>query len=208
MHCVVSATADPAEIHPGLVAHQQDMIARCPYLGPSVQRGLTLWSAYQAAPGEQADLFAMLLGHAEELRVARRSTGILACRNIAVLGPKDQEEARRRLQWPAWVARHLYAPVRLMVGRFWTGVELTDSRGRAMLPPPVAFFSLRTAIPSRDGLFLAEKVPQVMEVLAQAPPDDGRDVLRSVLGHEVADPAAVYHHLKARFPVPDTPRAR
>ncbi|MEY9212689.1 hypothetical protein NI17_004440 [Thermobifida halotolerans] len=166
MRCVVSATTDPTDIHPGMAAHQQDMIARCPYLGPSVRRGLTLWSAYQAAPGKQADLFAALLGHAEELRAARRSTGMLACRNIAVLGPKDQEEARRLLQWPAWLARNLYAPVRLMMGRFWTGVERTDSRGEAMLPPPVAFFSLRMAVPGRDGLFLAEKAPHLMEVLA------------------------------------------
>lgn len=207
MHCVVSSTTDPGDIDPGLVAHQQDMIARCPYLGPSVRCGLTVWSAYHAVPGEQAALFAAVVEHAEALRADRRSAGALACRNIAVLGPENQETARRLLQWPAWLARNLYAPVRVMAGRFWTGVELTDSKGEAMLPPPVAFFSLRTAIPGKEGLFLSAKVPHVMEVLAHAPPDDGRDVLRSELGRPVADPAAVYQELKSRFPVRALPAA-
>ncbi|MDA8369870.1 MAG: hypothetical protein M0026_08355 [Nocardiopsaceae bacterium] len=208
MHCAVSTTTDPAEIHPGLVAHQQDMIDRCPYLAPSVERGLTTWSAYQAVPGEQAALFAVLVEHAEALRADRRTAGTLACRNIAVLGPTSQDQARRLLQWPAWLARNLYAPVRLMVGRFWRDVELTDSKGEAMLPPPVSFFSLRTAIPSRDGLFLAEKVPRIMDVVAHAPPDDGRDVFHAALGHSVTDPSAMYHVLKERFPVPATSTPR
>lgn len=42
---LVPPTIDPAVVHPALVDHQADMVRRCPYLGPSVQRGLTVWSA-------------------------------------------------------------------------------------------------------------------------------------------------------------------
>ncbi|CAM3631824.1 hypothetical protein GCM10009799_25790 [Nocardiopsis rhodophaea] len=198
----ITATTDPAAVHPGLAEHQSDMIRRCPYLGPSVDRGLTVWSAYDAEPGDQPGLFALLVETAEELRTARRESGPLACRNIAILDPEDSESARKIMQWPAWLARNLYAPVQLMVGRFWTGVELDDSKGRAMMPPPVSFFSLRNAIPSKDGLFLSEKLPEIMAILEQGPGDDGRDVFAEPLGRRVDDPASVYRELKGLFPPP------
>ncbi|MBB6170063.1 hypothetical protein HNR23_000123 [Nocardiopsis mwathae] len=204
----ITATTDPAAVHPGLAEHQNDMIRRCPYLRPSVDRGLTVWSAYDAETGDQPELFALLVESAEGLRAARRESGPLACRNIAILGPEDSDSARKLLQWPAWLARNLYAPVQLMVGRFWTGVELVDSKGQAMMPPPVAFFSLRNAIPSKDGLFLAEKLPDIMAILEQGPGDDGRDVFTEPLGQPVDDPASVYTELKALFPPPSLATTR
>jgi hypothetical protein len=198
-----SGTTNPDDIHPGLTAHQRDMVSRCPYLGPSVERGLTVWSAVEAGPGDEADLFAALVESAELLRRDRRELGPLACRNIAVLGPGDEGRARHLMQWPAWLARNLYAPVQLMVGRFWTGVRLTDSKGEAMMPPPVSFFSLRNAIPSKEGTFLAAKVPDILDVLAAGPGDDGRNVFTEPLGRDVptTDAASVYADLVRRFPV-------
>lgn len=199
---LVESTTDPSEVHPALAEHQADMVRRCPYLGPSVQRGLTLWSAYRAAATDQSALFAMLVETAEELRVARRESGPLVCRNVAVFGPETVDAARRLLDWPAWLARNLYAPVQVMVGRFWVGVELDDSRGAPMLPPPVSFFSIRHSIPGKDGLFLAAKLPEVMAILAAGPGDDGRDVFLGPFGRPVDDPASVYRELAEAFPNP------
>lgn len=199
---LVGPTTDPAAIHPALVDHQADMIRRCPYLGPSVERGLTIWSAYHAEPTDKADLFALLVRSAEELRQARRVSGPLVCRNIALFGPSDIEAAQRIMDWPAWLARNLYAPVQMMIGRFWTGVELDDSSGVAMMPPPVSFFSMRHAIPIKEGLFLSEKLPEIMAILETGPGDDGRDVFLQPLGHPVDEPASVYRDLVALFPNP------
>ncbi|MGH3550948.1 MAG: hypothetical protein ACRDQU_23075 [Pseudonocardiaceae bacterium] len=91
---VVPPTTDPAAVHPDLVDHQADMIRRCPHLGPSVERGLTVWAAYAADPGDQPDLFALLVQWAEELRSARREAGPLVCRNIAIVGPTDVGASR------------------------------------------------------------------------------------------------------------------
>ena len=196
-------TTDPADIGPQLAEHQTDMISRCPYLGPSVERGLTSWSAYRAEPGDQADLLALLVANAEEFRADRRVRGPLVCRNIAISGPSSITEAQRLLDWPAWFARNLYAPVQMMVGRFWIGVQLDDSKGSAMMPPPVSFFTMRHAIPNRDGLFLEAKLPQIMAILAEGPGDDGRDVFREPLGRAVETPATVYQELATVFPSPN-----
>ncbi|MGH3852190.1 MAG: hypothetical protein ACRDR6_01555 [Pseudonocardiaceae bacterium] len=199
---VVPPTTDPAAVHPALVDHQADMIRRCPYLGPSVQRGLTVWAAYAADPGDQPDLFALLVRWAEELRTARREAGPLVCRNIAIVGPTDGGAARRLMDWPAWLARNLYAPVQMMVGRFWVGMQRADSKGEPMMPPPVSFFSLRPAVPCRDGLFLSAKLPGVMAILEASTGDDGRDVFAQPLSRRVDDPASVYTELVAAFPTP------
>ncbi|MCY9784143.1 hypothetical protein KIK06_09580 [Nocardiopsis sp. EMB25] len=201
-----TGTTNPGDIHPGLAEHQRDMIRRCPYLGPSVDKGLTTWTAVEAQPGDEADLFATLVDTAELLRRERRGSGPLACRNVAVLGPDDEGSARRLMQWPAWVARNLYAPVQLMIGRFWIGVRLTDSKGEPMTPPPVSFFSLRNAIPSKEGTFLAAKVPEILDVLATGPGDDGRDVFAEHFGRPVpaTEAASVYADLVRVFPVTRT----
>lgn len=203
---VTPPTTDPAAVHPALADHQADMIRRCPYLGPSVQRGLTVWSAYAADPGDQPDLFALLVRCAEDLRTARHKAGPLVCRNIAILGPANLAAARRLMDWPAWLARNLYAPVQMMVGRFWVGMQRADSEGKPMTPPPVSFFTLRPAIPHREGLFLSAKLPAIMATLAASTGDDGRDVFVQPLGRRVVDPALVYTELIAAFPHPDAMR--
>lgn len=198
----VPPTTDPAAVHPALTDHQADMIRRCPYLGPSVQRGLTVWSAYAADPGDQPDLFALLVQWAEELRMARREDGPLVCRNIAIIGPPDLDAARRLMDRPAWLARNLYAPVQVMVGRFWVGVQRTDSKGEPMMPPPVSFFTMRPAVPHREGLFLSAKLPDLMATLNSSTGDDGRDVFAQRVGRPVDDPASVYTDLVTSFPTP------
>jgi hypothetical protein len=200
---LASSTPDPATIHAGLAHHQEDMIRRCPYLGPSVERGLTQWSAWEAeSPADGAALFAMLVDNAEGLREDRRRDGPLVCRNIVLFGPTDQESARAFMDWPAWIARNLYAPVQMMVGRFWIGLKRNDSKGSQMMTPPVSFFTMRHSIASKDGLFLAEKVPGIMAILEKGPRDDGRDVFAGPLGRKFSDPAAVYRELAGVFPNP------
>lgn len=107
----VETTTDPARVHPDLPAHQAEMIRRCPYLGPSVRRGLTVWSAVEAEPGDEPDLFGLLIEHGEQVRAKRRTHGPLVCHNVALFGPTDDQAAKRLMERPVWVARNLYAPV-------------------------------------------------------------------------------------------------
>ncbi|MGH3550949.1 MAG: hypothetical protein ACRDQU_23080 [Pseudonocardiaceae bacterium] len=107
------------------------------------------------------------------------------------------------MDWPAWLARNLYAPVQMMVGRFWVGMRRADSKGKPMTPPPVSFFSVRPAVPHRDGLFLSTKLPGIMAILEASTVDDGRDVFAQPLSRRVDDPASVYTELVAAFPNPN-----
>jgi hypothetical protein len=199
---LVAATTDPARVHPGLIEHQAAMIARCPYLGPSVQRGLTQWSAYEAGPEDEHALLGLLTDYAEQLRRARRTDGPLACRNIAIIDPPDTAAAKALMDWPAWLARNLYAPVQIMVDRFWIGVGRKPGTARSVMPPlAVSFFMVRSNIPHRDRLILSEQDPEALAALAAGPGDDGRDVLTASLGRSVTDPALVWSDLVEAFPI-------
>jgi hypothetical protein len=203
---LVSTTPDPAHVHPGLLDHQTVMVKRCPYLGPSVSRGLTLWSAYEAGPDDGRALFALVVRYAEQLRAVRRTEGPLACRNVAIFGPEDTEAAKALMDWPAWLARNLYAQVQLTVDRFWIGIGRTPGKGRSIMPPlAVSFFMIRSSIPHRDRIILAEQTPTELAALKAGPGDDGRDVFAHHLGHPVTDPAEAWPTLTAAFPVPTAP---
>jgi hypothetical protein len=145
-------------------------------------------------------LLAQLVEAAEDVRAGRRNGAPLACVNIAVFGPVDIPTARAVLDWPHWIARKLYAPVAVMVGKFWIGEKEQDRDGIDIAAPPVSFFSVRHSFTAKDARFLAN-LPAVAVELAQAD-EDGHDVLIPVLGIPLT-PNAVrdhYSELRAAFP--------
>jgi hypothetical protein len=199
---LVEATTDPKQVHPDLASHQAAMIERCPYLGPSVAKGLTIWSAYDAGSGDQRPLLNLLVWYAEQVRFARRIDGPLSCRNIAVFGPLDVAEAKALLDWPAWLARNLYAPVQLIVDRFWIGIGRDPKTGRSVMPPlAVSFFMIRCGIARKDRLIVSPRPTDEMAILAAGPGDDGRDVIATVLGGSVESPSDAWDDLTTAFPV-------
>lgn len=200
MRLIADTTVDAGAVHPGLPGYIATMSGHCPYLGPSMSRNLTTWCGYEADADDGPDLLAVLVHTAENLRRQRDAAGLLVCANVAVFGPTNIPSARAVLDWPHWIARKLYAPVQLMVGKFWIGEQEDDRSGRAIAPPPVSFFSLRHSIVAKDARFLAN-LPGVARQLASAH-EDYRDVLMPWLGVPLT-PKTVkqrYAELKAVFP--------
>lgn len=177
------------------------MTGHCPHLGPSMSRNLTTWCAYEADSTDGPDLLALLADTAEDLRARRRTHGPLACANIAIFGPHDIPTARTVLDWPHWLARNLYAPVQLMIGKFWIGEEEDDRYDHAIAPPPISYFSIRHSVPAKDARFLSA-LPRVAGQLASSH-DDHQDVLMPWLGVPLtADTLrARYAELVALFPI-------
>lgn len=199
---LVDCTDNPAEIHPQMPEHQAAMIRRCPFLGPSVERGLTAWSAYSADMEDHRELLNVVIRRAEALRRTRRTDGPLACHNIAIVGPQTAAEAQRLMDWPSWLARNLYAPVQLVVDRFWIGLGRHPDRS-PIEPPPVSFFMIRSRIGRRDRLIASDRIlPELLQQAGRG--DDGRDVFVHTLGHPCDNPATAWPQLVAAFPVSTT----
>jgi hypothetical protein len=174
LRLVEDRTTSPTTVD--FTAYIEAMSAHCPYLGPSVEHGLTGWTIYEAA-GPTADVEAALFHAgvqvAEQVRtLADRRRGALVCENIAVLGV-----GREALAWPHWALKNLYAPVGVMFGKFPVGDQVTDHRGQLVPEPPVSFLVVRVAVPSRDPLFLS-RTPDLADTVGVSS-DDGRDVFAS-----------------------------
>ncbi|WP_149184082.1 hypothetical protein [Streptomyces sp. TRM49041] len=155
----------------------QAVAAHCPYLAPSVERGLTGWTVYEAAGDEddiEAEVFHAGVQAAEWVRpLAGRRHGALVCENIVLLGADYGV-----MKWPHWALKNLYGPMGLMFGKFRAGEEHTDRYGRDVPSPPVPFMPVRGAVRPRDPRFLAA-TPTLAAALANAV-DDGRDVFADV----------------------------
>lgn len=177
-----------------IAAYVQAVTARCPYLAPSLDRGLTGWTLYEAVGvplDVEAEVFHAAVQAAEWVRpLAARAQGAFVCENIAILGA-----GREVLQWPHWALKHLYGPVGLMIGKFAAGEERTDRGGRSIPPPPVSFLPVRVAVRPRDGRFLRH-TPDLAVAVASAS-DDGRDVF-SHIGHDWKDIRLWAQHLPSR----------
>ncbi|MFK0292009.1 hypothetical protein ACIQU6_16255 [Streptomyces sp. NPDC090442] len=175
-------------------AYVRAVAAHCPYLAPSLDRGLTGWTLYEAvgAPADvEAEVFHAAVQAAEWVRpLVARAHGAFVCENVAVLGA-----GREVLQWPHWALKHLYGPVGLMIGKFAAGEERADRSGRSIPPPPVSFLPVRAAIRPRDGRFL-QRTPKLAAAMTSAR-DDGRDVF-SQLGHDWKDIRLWAQHLPPR----------
>jgi hypothetical protein len=175
MRQLVASTTEASAIHPRLAAYIESMTGHCPFLGPSLSRSLTTWCGYEASAEDAPQLIALLVDTAEQVRQLRRTHGQLSCANVAIYGPTDIPSAQAVLDWPHWITRKLYAPVQLMVGKFYIGEQEDDKRGVAIAAPPVSFFSIRHSTPAKDARFLAN-LPGVAAQLAGAN-EDNRDVL-------------------------------
>ncbi|MFJ6568533.1 hypothetical protein ACIQNU_14005 [Streptomyces sp. NPDC091292] len=177
-----------------IAAYVQAVTTHCPYLAPSLDRGLTGWTLYEAvgAPLDvEAEVFHAAVQAAEWVRpLAARAHGAFVCENVAILGA-----GREVVQWPHWALKHLYGPVGLMIGKFAAGEERTDGRGRSISPPPVSFLPVRVAVRPRDGRFL-HRTPNLAAVVASAR-DDGRDVFGDI-GHDWKDIRLWAQHLPSR----------
>jgi hypothetical protein len=197
---LATTTTEASAIHPRLAAYIESMTGHCPFLGPSLSRSLTTWCGYEAGAEDAPQLLALLVETAEQVRQLRSTHGQLACANIAIYGPTDIPSAQAVLDWPHWITRKLYAPVQLMVGKFYIGEQEDDKHGATIAPPPISFFSIRHSTPAKDARFLSN-LPGVAAQLAHAN-EDNRDVLMPWLGVPCTPEAAMsrYAELKTLFP--------
>lgn len=159
------------------------MASHCPFLMPSVARGLTGWTVYEIAEGApaadvEAEVFHTGVQAAEWMRpLTTRRHGTLVCENIVLLGGGATDH-RALMAWPHWALKHLYGPVGLMFGKFWTGEEGTDRRGDRIPAPPFSFLAVRCAVRPVDPRFLAD-TPDLALSLSTAV-DDGREVFQGL----------------------------
>jgi hypothetical protein len=189
LRLVEARTTSPMSVD--VTGYVEAVSAHCPYLAPSVERGLTGWTVYEAtgdAEAVEAEVFHVAVQAAEWVRpLANRPHGGFVCENIVVLGG-----GRHVLAWPHWALKHLYGPVGLMFGKFTAGEQAIDRCGRSVPPPPVSFLPVRVAVRPRDPRFL-ERTPDLAAAVAVAG-DDGRDVLKD-LGHDWKDIKQWAQHL-------------
>nr|WP_240981554.1 MULTISPECIES: hypothetical protein [unclassified Streptomyces] len=158
------------------------MTAHCPYLAPSVDRGLTTWTVYRVdgdAGAVEAELFHAGVGAAERLRsLIRQPQGALRCENVVLLGEVPGTGHRDLLAWPHWALKNLYGPVGIMVGKFHEGEEETSRAGDRLPVAPASFLPVRAAVRRRDPRLL-RSTPDLAAALAVAD-DDGRDVFEGI----------------------------
>ena len=102
LRLVEASTTRPTSVDISDYARQ--MTAHCPYLAPSLQRGLTSWTVYRAdgdAEAVQAELFHAGAQAAEWLRpLLNRPHGLLRCENIVLVGEVPGTRHRDLLAWP------------------------------------------------------------------------------------------------------------
>ncbi|MFB7346111.1 DUF6875 domain-containing protein [Streptomyces hydrogenans] len=176
LRLVEASTTRPSSID--ITGYAERMMAHCPYLAPSVERGLTTWTVYRAdgsADAVEAELFHAGAQAAEGLRpLVHRPYGFLRCENIVILGEVPKVRHRDLLAWPHWALKNLYGPVGIMFGKFSAG-EQEDTRAGEHIPvAPVSFLPVRAAVRRRDPQFL-HATPDLAAALAVAD-DDGHDV--------------------------------
>lgn len=160
------------------------LFEHCPFLRPSVRRGMTGWTVYEIAPGShryavEAELFHAGVQAAEWVRpLMARPFGTLVCENVVLLGRCEGADHRELLAWPHWALKHLYAPVGVMFGKFAQGAVETGRHGRSVPPPPFSFLPVRAGVRPLDPEFLTG-TPDLAAALAVAV-DDGRDVFEHI----------------------------
>ncbi|WP_246213517.1 hypothetical protein [Kitasatospora viridis] len=160
------------------------MVGHCPFLEPSIRRGLTGWTVYEIAPGAhrdavEAELFHAAVRGAEWIRPQlAHSQGALVCENIVITGSVPDADHRELMTWPHWALKHLYGPVGVMFGKFTQGAGERDKFGRSIPPPPFSFLPVRAAVRHSDPRFLRD-TPDLAHALAVAD-DDGRDVFEHI----------------------------
>lgn len=181
LRLVEGRTSEPRTVD--ISDYLRAVASHCPFLMPSVARGLTGWTVYEIAgdaqaAGVEAELFHAGVQAAEWIRpLTTRQHGPLLCENIVLLGGAAADH-RELMAWPHWALKHLYGPVGLMFGKFWTGEEGTDRQGRRIPSPPFSFLTVRCAVRPVDPRFLAD-TPDLARSLSTAV-DDGREVFQGL----------------------------
>ncbi|WP_316528128.1 hypothetical protein [Kitasatospora brasiliensis] len=182
LRLIEARTENPVGV--GVDGYLAGLFEHCPFLGPSVRRGMTGWTVYEIVPGShryavEAELFYAGVQAAEWVRpLTSRSYGLLACENVVLTGRCEGADHRELLAWPHWALKHLYAPVGVMVGKFPQGAVESGRRGQAIAPPPFSFLAVRAGVRPLDPKFLT-KTPNLAMALAVAV-DDGRDVFEHI----------------------------
>ncbi|MEV6976229.1 hypothetical protein [Kitasatospora sp. NPDC093806] len=156
----------------------------CPFLEPSVARGMTGWTVYEIVSGArrgavEAALFYAGVQAAERIRTLKHhQDGVLACENVVFLEQSPDADQRELMAWPHWALKNLYGPVGVMFGKFSRGATEEDRFGRRIPSPPFSFLPARATIRPLDPKFLTD-TPDLAAVVAAAE-DDGRDVFRDL----------------------------
>lgn len=174
-----AASVTPTTVE--VTAYVQAMTAHCPFLGPSVERGLTRWTVYEITTTDadpvEAEVFHAGVEAAETIRERMREPGgALACECVVLLG--SEVDHRTVTAWPYWALRNLYAPLGVLLGKFYAGDTETDSFGSVIPPAPFSFLPVRAAVKQRDPRFLGS-TPEMARALAAAD-DDGRNVFATL----------------------------
>ncbi|MFB7945411.1 hypothetical protein ACFC6L_10855 [Kitasatospora phosalacinea] len=182
LRLIEARTEFPASVDVG--PYLAGLFEHCPFLRPSVRRGMTGWTVYEIAPGShryavEAELFHAGVQAAEWVRpLMARPFGTLVCENVVLLGQCEDADHRELLAWPHWALKHLYAPVGVMFGKFAQGAVETDRSGRSIPPPPFSFLPVRAGVRPLDPEFLTG-TPDLATALAVSV-DDGRDVFEHI----------------------------
>lgn len=186
----VGYTTEPDNIVPGLSRYVEAMTNHCPFLRPSLQRGLTRWLLYETSadvhqlPGLQREIFAVAVECMELLRNRRRiwpsSEAVLLCDNLVIrwIGVHDATAHRNALASPHWILKTIYTPLGYMIGKFALHAHGADRRGSLVLPVPISFLSLRVAVQRKDPQFL-RATPHIAAQLAAAH-DEGQHPLAHI----------------------------
>ncbi|MFD9812882.1 hypothetical protein [Streptomyces sp. NPDC059080] len=114
----------------------------CPYLAPSMARGLTGWTVYEIVGDPEpteAEIFHVGVQAAEWARpLTTRPHGTLVCENIVLL-VGDGADHRSLMTWPHWALKNLYGPVGLMFGKFRTANSAPSATAAVSRRPRVRF---------------------------------------------------------------------
>ncbi|MFJ8443809.1 hypothetical protein [Kitasatospora griseola] len=182
LRLVEARTETPVSVD--VYSYLNELSEHCPFLAPSVRRGMTGWTVYEVTPGShrnavEAELFHAGVQAAEWVRsLMSRQYGVLACENVVLLGRCEDADHRGLMAWPHWALKHLYGPVGVMVGKFSQGTAEIGRRGLSIPPAPFSFLPVRAGARPLDPKFL-KATPDLAEALSVAV-DDGRNVFEHI----------------------------
>ncbi|SFC18370.1 hypothetical protein [Streptomyces aidingensis] len=177
---------------PRLAGWIDALSVHCPYLGPSLRRGLTRLHHYQVLPAApfgdvEAAVFTAGAWAAKTVRARRTAGRGWACEVITLDWPAPDPQPAAILNRPHWAIKCAWAPVGVLPGKFAPGAGRPDRAGRTVPDPPLPVLAVRDSVPAADPDLL-RSTPGIGRVLAQAR-EDGRDILGSVPGvREAGDP--------------------